>query len=143
MTECVVAPSALETWIRRLACRLESSDVDRRPAPVAGSPSSPMRPNSLIVRAYLSRGARLWLAIRVTLSGVLLLAGANPIQLSAAAVVEIVFLSVVVSLLETQRRRERALLANLGVRPLLLGALFAGPALIGEVALQLAGAALQ
>ena len=85
----------------------------------------------------------MWLAIRVTLSGVLLLAGANPIQLSAAAVVEIVFLSVVVSLLETHRRRERALLANLGVRPLLLGALFAGPALIGEVALQLAGAALQ
>jgi hypothetical protein len=101
-----------------------------------------MRPNPLIVRAYLSRGARLWLATRVMLSAVLLLAGTNPVRLSAAVAVAIVLLTVVVSLLDTHRRRERALLGNLGIRPLLLGALFAGPALIGEVALRLAGAAL-
>jgi uncharacterized RDD family membrane protein YckC len=102
-----------------------------------------MRPNRLIVRAYLSRGTRLWLITRAMLSGVFLLAGTNPVQLSAAAGVEIILLSVVVSALETRRRRERAFLANLRVRPLMLGALFAGPAMVGEVALRLGGAAFQ
>jgi hypothetical protein len=102
-----------------------------------------MRPNRLIVRAYLSRGARLWLVARALLSAVFLLAGTNPVQLSAAAVVEVILLSVVLSFVETHRRRERAFLANLGVGPLVLGALFAGPAMIGEVALRLGGAALQ
>lgn len=102
-----------------------------------------MRPNRLVVRAYLSRGARLWLVTRAMLSGVFLLAGTNPVQLSAAVVVAIILLSVVLGFLETHRRRERAFLANLGVRPLVLGALFAGPAMIGEVALRLGGAALQ
>jgi hypothetical protein len=100
-----------------------------------------MRPNRLIVRAYLSRGTRLWLITRAMLSGVILLAGINPVRLSAIAGVEIILLSVVVSVLETQRRRERAFLANLGVRPLTLGVLFAGPAVLGEVALRLGGAA--
>ena len=85
----------------------------------------------------------MWLITRATLSGVFLLAGTNPIQLSAAASAEIILLSIVVSALETRRRRERAFLANLGVRPLMLGALFAGPALLGEVALRLGGVAFQ
>jgi hypothetical protein len=101
-----------------------------------------MRPNRLIVRAYLSRGARLWLIIRVALSGVFLLAGTNPIQLSAGAAIEIIVLSVVVSFLETRRCRERAFLANLGIGPLMLVALFAGPAMIGELALHIGGRAL-
>ena len=85
----------------------------------------------------------MWLITRVTLSGVFLLAGTNPVQLSAAAGAETILLSVVVSLLETRRRRERAFLANLGIRPLMLGALFVGPAMLGEVALRLGGAAFQ
>jgi hypothetical protein len=101
-----------------------------------------MRPNRLIVRAYLSRGARLWLVTRVLLSGVFLLAGTNPVQLPVATGVEIVLLSIGVSFLETRRRRERAFLANLGVRPVMLGALFAGPAMLGEAALRLGGTAL-
>jgi hypothetical protein len=102
-----------------------------------------MRPNRLVVRAYLSRGAWLWLAARALLSAVFLLAGTNPLQLSAAAVVEIILLSVGLSFLETHRRRERVFLANLGVRPLVLGALFAAAAMTGEVALRLGGAVLR
>jgi hypothetical protein len=102
-----------------------------------------MVPNRLMARAYLSRGAQLWLVTRALLSGVFLLAGTNPIQLSGAAGVEIMLLSVAVSFLETRRRRERAFLANLGVRPLILGALFAGPAMIGEIALRIGGAAFR
>lgn len=102
-----------------------------------------MRPNRLVVRAYLSRGARLWLATRAMLAAVFLLAGSNPLRLSAAVVLEVILLSVVVSFLNTHRHRERALLGNLGVRPFMLAILFAGPALIGEAALWLGAAALQ
>ncbi|MEO7456916.1 MAG: hypothetical protein ABIY52_11690 [Gemmatimonadaceae bacterium] len=51
----------------------------------------------------------------------------------------IVLLSVGVSLLETHLRRERAFLGNLGVRPLVIGLLFAAPALIGELAIRAGG----
>lgn len=101
-----------------------------------------MRPNRLIARAYVFRGACLWLVARTMLSGVFLLAGMNPARLSSAAVVGIILLSVGLSFLETHRRRERAFLANLGVGPLVLGALFAGPAMIAEVALRIGGAVL-
>ncbi|MCC6930949.1 MAG: hypothetical protein IT359_18305 [Gemmatimonadaceae bacterium] len=102
-----------------------------------------MLPNRLIAQAYLSRGAQLWLVTRVTLSGVFLLAGTDPLQLSGAAVVGISLLSVVLSFLETWRRRESALLANLGIRPLVVGACFAWPAVFGEIALHLGGAAFR
>ena|SRR5689334_14186861 len=102
-----------------------------------------MSPNRLIIRAHLRRGARLWLIARAMLSGVFLLAGTNPFRLSAIVAVEIVLLTGAVSFIETHRRRERALLANLGVRPLILGALFAAPALIGEVTLRLGGTAFR
>ena len=102
-----------------------------------------MRPNRLIVQAYLSRGARLWLIVRAMLSGVFLLAGTNPVRLSALVGVEIVLLTGAVSFLEIRRRRERALLANLGVRPLVCGALSAAPALIGELALRAGGTAFR
>jgi len=97
-----------------------------------------MRPNRLVVQAYLARGARLWLISRAMLSVVFLVAGTNPVRLNVGAVVEIILLSVGVSFLETKRRRERAFLSNLGVRPLTLGVLFAGPAIIGEFALRAA-----
>ena len=90
---------------------------------------------------YVSRGARLWLATRAALTAAMLLAGTNPARLSAAAAVEVILMSVVVSFVDTHHRRERALLANLGVRPIALGVLFAGPALLGEIALRLGGAA--
>jgi hypothetical protein len=100
-----------------------------------------MRPNRLFVRAYLSRGAGFWLATRVAVTGVVLLAGASPLRLSVATAAEVILLSGIMSVLETHRRRERALLANLGVSPFLLGALFLGPALVGEIALRLGGTA--
>jgi hypothetical protein len=83
------------------------------------------------------------LAACVLLSGVFLLAGSNPLQVTASTGVVIVLLSIVVSFLETSRRRERAFLANLGVRPFMLGMLFAAPAVVGEVAWRLGGAALR
>ncbi|MEO6878728.1 MAG: hypothetical protein ABI205_09625 [Gemmatimonadaceae bacterium] len=57
------------------------------------------------------------------------------------AAVEVVVLSVVVCFVDTYRNRERALIANLGVRPVAVGALFAVPALVGEIVLRAVGAA--
>ena len=96
----------------------------------------------LLARAYVSRGARLWLITRALVSGAFLYLGTNPLRLSAVAVGGIVVLSVVLGFVETYGRRERVFLANLALRPIFLSALFAAPAMIGEVALRVVGAAL-
>lgn len=73
------------------------------------------------------------------LSAVFLLATVNPLRVSAMAGLGIVLLTVAVGVLDTHRRRERVLLANLGVRLFAIGALFAIPALIGEPVLHVCG----
>lgn len=88
------------------------------------------------MRAYLFRGALLWIVARMTLTGALVLAGSDALKLSTAALVEVILLIVALGWLETRRRRERVLLANLGVSPLLLSLFFAGPALFGEFVLR-------
>jgi len=88
-----------------------------------------------VLRAYLGRGARLWLAVRLLASGILLVAGLNPLRLAPAAVVEIVVFSVIACLVDTYWHHERAWLGNLGIRPLTLGSLFVFPALLGETIL--------
>lgn len=101
-----------------------------------------MRPDSVVIRPYLLRGLFLWIVTRVAITGVILLAGGNAIEFSTAASVEVVILIVALGWVETLRLRERALLGNLGVSPLVLSSFFAGPALLGELALRIAGAAL-
>jgi hypothetical protein len=75
------------------------------------------------------------------IAGALLLAGGDALRLSTTALVEVVLLIVALGWIETRRRRESVLLANLGVSPPLLSVFFAGPALVGEFALRV-GAAL-
>ena len=101
-----------------------------------------MRPNPLLVRAYVVRGAWLWLGTRAILAIVLLFAGGRPLDLGGRGDLLTVALAVGLSFLETHLRGERLLLANLGVHPAMLGVLFAVPALAGEIVLGLAMAAL-
>jgi hypothetical protein len=100
-----------------------------------------MRTDPLIVRAYLTRGAKLWLLARALLTLGFMQAAIDPFRLSAVAFVTVVVLSVALGFLEIRRHRERALLGNLGVSPFMLGALFTGPALVGEIAIRLGMAA--
>jgi hypothetical protein len=102
-----------------------------------------MRPNFLVVRTFLVRGALLWLAARAMITTALLLDGASPFRLSGAAIAEVILLSVALCFLETHLRRERALLENLGIRRLTLGVVFAGPALVGELALRVGATVFQ
>lgn len=99
-----------------------------------------MRPNPLVVQAYLLRGALLWIVARAAITGALVLAEGDALKLSTTALVEVVLLIVALGWIETRRRREGALLANLGVSPLVLSAFFAGPALLGEFVLRFGAA---
>jgi hypothetical protein len=104
-----------------------------------------MLPNSLIVRTYLLRGAKLWLFTRIAVAGAFAFAAAvgggvapafnNPLQLSPVAVAGVVALSVGLAYLDTRRHRESILLGNLGVSQLHLAAMFIVPAIAGEIVL--------
>ena len=101
-----------------------------------------MRPNQLVVRAYLLRGAVLWIVTRAAITGVLLFTGANALKLSIASLVEVVLLIIALEWIETNRHREHTLPGNLGVSPLLLSVFFAAPALLGELVLRVGAAVL-
>ena len=96
----------------------------------------------MVVRAYAARGAKLWLATRAAVSIVFLFGQVNPLDFSISGSMRMVVIAVGVSFLETHRRGERALLANLGVRPRMLAVLFVVPALIGEIGLYLGTVAM-
>jgi hypothetical protein len=100
-----------------------------------------MRPNALVARAYLARGAWLWLATRLLVMLAFLWADLDPLQLSLGIALQVIVLSVVAGFLDVHRRRERALLGNLGIGSRPLGAMFLAPAVAGEVAFWLSVAA--
>jgi asparagine N-glycosylation enzyme membrane subunit Stt3 len=92
-----------------------------------------MRPNRLLARAFLLRGARIWLLTRLIVTVVSLFADAGTARPSPTLSAEVIAIAVVLSLVDTFRHRERALLANLGIGPFALIALFALPAVAGEM----------
>lgn len=87
----------------------------------------------LIVRAYLMRGAVLWLLARILISVVLTAANSNPFALSVRSSVIIILIATALSCVQTARLRESVLLGNLGVSRPELAAYFAVPALVGEL----------
>ena len=101
-----------------------------------------MRHSQLVVQSYAFRGARLWLLIRALIATVLLLAGGDPFRLPTTVTVASLVLPIAVCFLDTYRHHERALLGNLGVSPQFLLAMFAGPALLGELVVRIIAAAL-
>lgn len=101
-----------------------------------------MRPNQLIVRTYLLRSARLWLAVRCASGLIMAFAGLDPLRFTIGASVVVVALSIAVGFVEISLRREWALLGNLSVSPFVLGCIFAGPGAVGEALLKWLAAAL-
>lgn len=101
-----------------------------------------MVPNTLVVSAYLRRGLLLWVVIRAAITFVLLIAGADIRKLSTTALVEVILLIVVLGWLEILRHRERTLLSNLGISPIVLSILLAVPAMLGEAALRIGASVL-
>jgi hypothetical protein len=97
-----------------------------------------MIPNSLLTRALLRRGMLLWTITRAALSGVLYLAGENPLRPPVATTAAIVVLCVCAGYVELHRNRGRDLLANLGTKRRHVAGYFAVPAICGELLLRAA-----
>ena len=96
-----------------------------------------MRPNSLVVRTYLMRGALLWLGARLIASAALGFAEMDPLRLPVATTIGLVVFSVLIGVADVHRRHERALLGNLGLSRGMLVGFLAGPPLCGEAILSL------
>jgi hypothetical protein len=98
-----------------------------------------------IVRRLLGRGVRLWILARCLLAAAVLLGASAgprvppsiPIRLSPATVVLAVLLSGVLGLFEMAARRERILIANLGVSTPELASILLMPAALGETVVAL------
>jgi hypothetical protein len=92
-----------------------------------------MLPNPLVATLMLRRGARIWFVARSAISGVILLSGDDPLRLPIGTTVAVLLISVTLGYVELYRNHERDLIGNLGVKRRTIGALFLGPALLGEL----------
>lgn len=110
-------------------------DVRVASRPTTGS----MRPNSLIVTRFATRGAQIWVGARLLAGAVIALAGGEPLFLSMLSALLLVAIGIALGLADIHRRHERALLENLGVSRLARVAFFALPAFVGEGAIALLG----
>lgn len=100
----------------------------------------PIHISGLVGRAYLSRGAWLWLALRTLLGVLLVLSSASPIRLSFALSASLVAAVCVLSYLDLRRRHESVLLHNLGMPVMLIVAIATVPAILAESAIKVAQA---
>jgi hypothetical protein len=92
-----------------------------------------MRHNRLVVTTFVTRGVRLWLIVRAALSGLLYLAGTNPLRLPIATTLGVLFIAVTAGYVEVHLNHERDLLGNLGIKRRSLVGFFLVPAMIGEL----------
>ncbi len=98
-----------------------------------------MRQHWPYLSAYLARGTTCWVATRFVVSPLLWVGHLDPVRVSMGGMLELIALSVGVGLIDTTvLRREGALLGNLAIHPLALGAALASPALLGELAIHAA-----
>lgn len=93
----------------------------------------------LFETAIVVRAAVLWVLARGTAAGLLLLMESPPLGLHTRASVALVLVVGAVSWLDTRRRNEDLLLANLGVSRGAVHGLGLAPPLIGEVLLHMVG----
>lgn len=95
-----------------------------------------MRVPSTVIKAYLRRGAGIWLLMRVCISAVLAFGGEDPLRLAPAALATVVAGSAALMWIDIRWRHERLLIGNLGFAPGALSCLALIPALLGEIALR-------
>lgn len=95
---------------------------------------------SLVQRHLLRRGARLWLAARLIVMGLVMWFQGDPIAIGSPATLAVIAVTVMLGFADAQRLSERVLLANLGLslqrQVLLLGS----AAACGEIVLRVGAA---
>lgn len=89
--------------------------------------------------AIVVRAAVLWILARGTVAGLLLIMESPPLGLDTRASLALVLVVGALSWLDTRRRNEDLLLANLGVSRGTVHGLGLAPPLVGEVLLHMAG----
>lgn len=99
-----------------------------------------MRLPRTILKAYLRRGATMWLMMRLCVSAVLLFGREDPLHVAPSTVLMLIAATAGLTLIDMRRRNERMLIGNLGYRPSVLSAIAVVPAAAGEIALRLAAA---
>ena len=100
---------------------------------------APLLPNAFVANAYLSRGIRLWIAVRLLVSAVYLLGGASPVQMWRSGSIALVAVTALLTYVDLGVRKERALIANLGMSVAGMVAICSAPALAGEIIITLVG----
>jgi hypothetical protein len=101
-----------------------------------------MLPSRLLTIALLKRSTRLWILARAALSGLVFLAGTNPLRLPIATTVGVLLICVAVGYVELHINHERDLFGNLGIKRRSLALFFLGPALGGELLIRVAASFL-
>jgi hypothetical protein len=91
-----------------------------------------------LIKAYLRRGAILWLTMRLCVSAVAAFGGEDPFHVAPTTILTLIVGSAALMLVDIRRRNERMLIGNLGWRPSVLSCLALIPAAIGELAIHLA-----
>lgn len=95
---------------------------------------------TLVQRHLLRRGARLWLAVRLIVMGLMLWAQGEPIAIGGSATLAVIAVTVMLGFVDAQRLSERVLLGNLGI-PIEQQALLLGSgAAFGEIVLRVGAA---
>jgi hypothetical protein len=92
-----------------------------------------MLPNPLVVRAYVLRSARLWLGVRAVTVVVLAVAELSPFPRSPKAALLFILISTALCIVDVWRRRERALIGNLGVSLRTVAIVSVVPPALGEL----------
>lgn len=96
-------------------------------------------PNSLVVSAYLSRGLRLWLAVRGLGSLLVFLGGFDPLRLSAQTLILLLSVTAALAFIDLRIRKEAALIGNLGISIPAVMLITVVPGILGEVIIGLLG----
>jgi hypothetical protein len=97
-----------------------------------------MQPSPLIAQIYLRRAALIWLTMRLVISLVFLLAGADPLDVPLGVAAAIVGTSVGLLFADIGLHREQLLIANLATPNAAIAMIGAVPGIVGEIALAVA-----
>jgi hypothetical protein len=96
-----------------------------------------MQPCPLIAQMYLRRAALIWLTMRLVISLVFLLAGADPLGVPLGVAAAMVGTSVGLLFADIGLHHEQLLIANLATSNAAIAMIAAVPGIAGEVALAL------
>jgi hypothetical protein len=96
-----------------------------------------MRIPRAVIKAYLRRGAGIWLLMRLCISAVAAFGNEDPLHLAPTTIATLLAGGAALMWIDIRRRHERLLIGNLGFKPGALSCLALIPAAAGEIVLRI------